>query len=100
MFGLFRKRNEGKIKEYLKKGATLLDVRTSSEYNNSNIIGSVNIPVQSMDQQINSLDKSKPIITYCAMGGRSTMAAAKLKSMGYHVVDAGSIKNMRKQLKS
>ena len=98
MFGLFRKRND-KIQKFINEGATLLDVRTSSEFNGSHIIGSVNIPVQSMDQQVRRLDKSKPIITYCAMGGRSTMAAAKLKSMGYRVVDAGSIKNIRKQIK-
>ena len=76
-----------------------MDVRSSSEFNSGHIESSHNIPVQSLDQKIDQLDKDKPVVVYCAFGGRSTMAAAKLKSMGYRVVDAGSIKNIRKQIK-
>jgi phage shock protein E len=99
MFGLFKNRKSDRIQKYLQQGATLLDVRTSSEFNGSHIEGSINIPVQSIDQHIEKLDKSKPVITYCALGGRSAMAAAKLKSQGFKVVSAGGINTVRKQLK-
>lgn len=99
MFGLFKSKKSNQIQRYLKEGAVLLDVRTSSEFNGSHIEGSVNAPVQSIDQNMHKLDKSKPVITYCAMGGRSAIAAAKLKSQGFKVVSAGGINNMRNQLK-
>jgi len=99
MFGLFKNRKSDRIQKYLEQGAMLLDVRTSSEFNGSHIEGSVNIPVQSIDQHFEKLDKSKPVITYCALGGRSAVAAAKLKSQGFQVVNAGGIHTLRKQLK-
>ena len=99
MFGIFKRNRNSRIQKYLREGATLLDVRSSSEYNSGHIEKSLNIPVQSIDQKIADLDKDKPIVVYCAMGGRSTIAAAKLKSRGYRVIDAGGIKNVRKQIK-
>ena len=99
MFGLFSKKKKQTIDRYLKEGAQLVDVRTSSEFNSDHIIGSKNIPVQVFDQKIETLDKSKPVIVYCAMGGRSNIAASKLKSKGFKVVNAGGIGSMRKHLK-
>lgn len=98
MFGLFKNKKKEIIKKYLNDGAQLLDVRTSSEFNGSHIEGSTNIPVQVIDQNIEKLDKNKPIIVYCAMGGRSNVAAAKLKAKGFKVVNAGGINSMRKHL--
>jgi phage shock protein E len=100
MFGLFNNKKKEMIQKYLKEGALLLDVRTSSEFNGNHIEGSKNIPVQGIDQKLNSLDKNKPVIVYCAMGGRSNIAAAKLKAKGFQVVNAGGIGSMRKHLKS
>ncbi|QJP34411.1 rhodanese-like domain-containing protein [Nonlabens sp. Ci31] len=100
MFGLFKNKKKEIIQKFLKDGALLLDVRTSSEFNGSHIEGSKNIPVQVIDQKLSSLDKEKPVIVYCAMGGRSNIAAAKLKSKGFKVVNAGGIGSMRKHLKS
>ncbi len=99
MFGLFKSKRKEKIARYLKDGATLLDVRSAGEFNSDHIAGSVNIPVQTLGNHIAKLDKEKPVITYCAMGGRSTMAAVKLRSMGFKVVDAGGIGSVRKAIK-
>lgn len=100
MFGLFKSKKKEIIKQYLEEGALLLDVRTASEFNSNHIKGSKNIPVQVIDQKMNSLDKNKPVIVYCAMGGRSNVAAGKLKTNGFKVVNAGGISSMRKHLKS
>ncbi|GAK89870.1 phage shock protein E [Nonlabens ulvanivorans] len=99
MFGLFKSKKKEVIKKYLEEGAQLLDVRTSSEFNSNHIEGSKNIPVQVIDQKMKSLDKEKPVIVYCAMGGRSNIAASKLKANGFKVVNAGGIGSMRKHLK-
>lgn len=100
MFGLFKSKKKEIIAKYLKEGAQLLDVRTASEFNGGHIEGSKNIPVQSIDQKMNTLDIDKPVIVYCAMGGRSNVAAAKLKAKGFKVVNAMGIGSMRKHLKS
>lgn len=100
MFGIFRSKRKDKINRYIKEGAVLLDVRSISEFETNHIEGSINAPVQSMDKYLEQLDKEKPIITYCARGGRSTLAASKLRRKGYRVVDGGGIKNMRRQLKA
>lgn len=100
MFGLFKNKKKETIQKYLNEGAQLLDVRTASEFNGSHIEGSKNIPVQVIDQQMAGLDKEKPLIVYCAMGGRSNIAAGKLKANGFKVVNAGGIGSMRKYLKS
>lgn len=100
MFGLFNKKKKEKIKKYLDDNAQLLDVRTAAEYNSNHIEGSINIPVQGISSKMNSLDRNRPIIVYCAMGGRSDVAAGKLKSNGFKVVNAGGIGAMKKHLKS
>lgn len=100
MFGLFKNKKGEIIKKYLKEGAQLVDVRSASEFNSGHIEGSNNIPFQSIDQKMDTLDKSKPVIVYCAMGGRSNIATSKLKSNGFKVVNAMGIGTVRKHLKS
>ena len=99
VFGIFKNNKKEIIQKYLKEDAQLLDVRTASEFNNGHIEGSKNIPFNAIDQKIDGLDKNKPVIVYCAMGGRSNIAASKLKSKGFKVVNAVGIGSMRKYLK-
>ena len=63
----------------------LVDVRTPDEYRSGYIAGAVNINFNSADfaQQMARLDKEKPLMVYCAVGGRSGKAAAKLTQMGF-----------------
>lgn len=51
------------------------------------IKGSLKIPVDKLDARISELDKSKPVVTYCAGGecNASKSAAAKLASKGFNV---------------
>ena len=58
----------------------LVDVRTPSEYNEGHVPDAQNINFydENFDQQIETLDKSKPIIVYCKSGGRSAKCASKL----------------------
>lgn len=63
----------------------LIDVRTSSEYNQGNIEGSKNYDFLNGDfqNQIKTMDKNTPIYVYCAVGGRSGKAAQLLKNEGF-----------------
>ena len=75
-----------KIKEL--PSATILDVRTHEEFANGHLPNAINIDWNGNDfeQQIASLDKSKPVFVYCLSGGRSSSAAKKMRSEGFEEV--------------
>lgn len=75
----------------LKKDATvqLIDLRTPEEINRTGVIQgarAINFYAQDFDAQVARLDKGKPVIVYCAAGGRSPQAAAKMSKMGFSKV--------------
>ncbi|MBI5240971.1 MAG: rhodanese-like domain-containing protein [Elusimicrobia bacterium] len=69
-------------------GTFILNVRTQEEYSGGHLERSVLIPVQSLPGRLSELpaDKKTPILVYCAVGGRSSMAAGILKAKGYEAV--------------
>ena len=74
-------------------GAILLDVRTPEEFRQGYIPGSVNIPLQSLeDIQGVAESEDTPLYVYCYSGSRSRQAAALLDRMGYsNVKNIGGI---------
>jgi rhodanese-related sulfurtransferase/rubrerythrin len=65
---------------------TLLDVRQPKEYESSHIAGAKLIPVGELDHRLDELDPEKPAIVYCAIGGRSRIAAQMLSGKGFREV--------------
>ena len=65
--------------------AQLVDVRTPEEFQSGYIAGAKNLNIYDADfaQQIAQLDKNKPVMVYCAKGGRSATAAEQLKQAGF-----------------
>jgi rhodanese-related sulfurtransferase len=63
----------------------LVDVRTPDEFRSGHLAGAMNINFHDTDfaQQMARLDKEKPLMVYCAVGGRSGKAAAQLTQMGF-----------------
>ena len=57
---------------------TLLDVRQPGEYESEHIPGAKLIPLPDLNDRMTELDADKPTIVYCAIGGRSRMAAQML----------------------
>ena len=54
--------------------------------------------VSSIEQQAAMVlpQKAQPIVTFCAVGGRSHLAAQKLQEMGYTtVLNAGGLQDLR-----
>ena len=79
------------------RGATIIDVRTSREYEQGHLKGSVNIPLASLGSQLAKLKKDKPVITCCASGMRSGSAKSMLESNGFsEVYNGGSWINLKK----
>jgi sulfur-carrier protein adenylyltransferase/sulfurtransferase len=64
----------------------LLDVRQPQEYVAGHIPGSKLIPLPDLIGRLKELDPSKPHIVYCAMGGRSRMAAQLLSGQGFREI--------------
>jgi CoA-disulfide reductase len=62
---------------------TLLDIRTKMEYENGNIDGFINIPVDELRQNLNKLDKLKPVYVTCQVGLRGHIACRILSQNGF-----------------
>lgn len=64
---------------------TLVDARTSSEFEISHINGAVNVPHDSTDDVLSSLpsDLHAPIVIYCKTGKRARHLQEKLLARGY-----------------
>ena len=62
------------------KEFVILDVRTKEEYDGGHIPGAKLFPVQGLSMNIDQLDKyrDKPVLVYCASGGRSPRAVDTL----------------------
>ena len=75
----------------LKAGAVILDVRTSQEFKRGHVRGAVNIPLQNISGRMMKIKKfKKPIITCCASGSRSRVAARQLKAAGLEAYNGGA----------
>ena len=63
----------------------LLDVRTPPEYERAHIEGSMNVPLDVVEQDIRSKipDMSMKIYVYCLSGSRSAYAVDLMIQMGY-----------------
>ncbi len=87
--GLFSKKdiNQGVQEWKATRGAILLDVRSREEYRERHIEGSVNLPLNELEQVSKTIpDKSTPIFVHCLSGGRSANAEHFLKKAGYQTV--------------
>jgi thioredoxin 1 len=72
-----------------KGDAILVDVRTPQEYGSGHIPGSINLDWTAPDyeEKFASLDRGRPVLVYCAIGGRSDQARAYLYEKGYQVLE-------------
>ncbi len=70
----------------LPENTVMLDVRTEAEYELGAVPGSVNVPVDSLRDEIDTLDKTKPYIVYCKVGIRAYIACRILMQNGFENV--------------
>lgn len=66
----------------------LLDVRTPQEYAGGHLKNARNLNYNAPDfaDRLTKLDKTKPYLVYCAVGGRSSKAAQLMQQLGFKQV--------------
>jgi len=75
-----------KVKDYVRQGWRLIDVRTPAEYASGHIEGAELVPMQ----DVPNLAEGKYLV-YCRSGARSGSAAAYLESKGLEAMNIGGI---------
>jgi rhodanese-related sulfurtransferase len=75
--------NDVDLKELLKNGALLLDVRTKGEYAGGHVKNSKNIPLDELGAALPKLNKEQNIVVVCASGMRSSNAVRMMKQNGF-----------------
>ena len=71
--------------ERIAAGAVVLDVREPDEYDQGALPDAIHIPRGHLEAQVEGrlLDKTAPVVVYCAGGVRSAFAAKTLQELGY-----------------
>jgi len=74
-----------KLKNKIEKGKYdyFYDVRTTAEWENGHIKGSVHLPLTKLLKQIPDISKDKEVIVTCGVGYRGNIAASYLQSKGF-----------------
>ena len=87
------------VKEFMEKGAVILDVRSPGEFQTGHIKGSKNIPLNIISSKINDIKKlNKPVIACCASGMRSAQATSILKSNGINAMNGGGWSSLQNKI--
>lgn len=89
------------IKDALRKGAIIIDVRHVNEYDQGRVPESINIPLNLIPSNIERIKGMNcPVVLCCASGNRSSQAARMLKSKGIkEVYNGGSWMSVLKKIK-
>ncbi len=63
----------------------IVDLRAAADFKKGHLLNAINLPAAKLEEKLNELgkDKTRPVILYCALGGSSGEAAAKLRKLGF-----------------
>lgn len=61
-----------------------IDVRTPDEYSAGHATRAVNIPLDTLNANLDKLEKNEPVYVICQTGNRSKKAAVMLKEAGFN----------------
>jgi rhodanese-related sulfurtransferase len=85
-----------RLAEWMRQDPDLqvIDVREPYEHQAGHIAGTRRISLTELSEQAASLDASRPVVFYCRVGSRSTMAAQALRAAGYEAysMDGGLVR--------
>ena len=100
LFNLFKGKNMDKeIKEFLEKGAIVLDVRTKEEWDEGHTEGAKHIVLTTIPAEVEQIKSwNKPVIAVCRSGGRSGQAAQFLQQNGVDIINGGPWQNVDKHV--
>lgn len=79
------------MQDLITSGARLIDVRTENEYQHNHLADCLNIPLNSLRQELQQLDNNHVYIVYCDTGSRSASATYILNERGFeaYLLDQG-----------
>jgi rhodanese-related sulfurtransferase len=71
----------------------LIDVREDHEYESGHISGARHIELPLVAAQADTIDRDRPVVFYCRVGSRSSMAAGAFRRAGYdaYSMDGGLV---------
>ena len=79
-----------KIKDAIRKGAIVIDVRTPQEFDGGKVPASINIPVDRIAANAERIkNMTRPVVFCCASGARSGNAVSIMKQKGMKEVYNG-----------
>jgi phage shock protein E len=99
--GITKKRKYMSIERIIKeRQGTIVDVRTPAEYEGDSVKGSINIPLQEVQERMQEVKNLRqPLVLCCASGARSGAAHRYLSKQGIECANGGSWKDIH-QLQS
>jgi rhodanese-related sulfurtransferase len=77
------------MKELIDNGAFLVDVRTPSEFAEGHVEQSINIPLDTIEQNIQKFKDKNHVLVFCRSGNRSAHAKIILEQHGIKNVTNG-----------
>ncbi len=100
MFGIlknmFAPAGNEQLKEAIKQGAFLVDVRTPAEFSAGSVKGAVNIPLDKILSQLASFKNKKHIVVFCRSGSRSSQAKSALERSGLqNIINGGAWQHIK-----
>ena len=74
-------------------GIQLIDVREGYEWDAGHIAGARHVELQDVAAEAATIDREQPVVFYCRVGSRSTMAAAAFRRAGFdaYSMDGGLV---------
>jgi len=78
--------------------AVVIDVRTNTEFMGGHLSGSINIPLNEIQNHLGELKQLKNIIVCCASGTRSQKATLLLRQFDVECFDGGAWTDLQTSL--
>ncbi|HHZ8026894.1 TPA: rhodanese-like domain-containing protein [Enterococcus faecalis] len=73
--------------EAKRKKLSIIDVREEMEYQLGHVPQAINLPLSTLTENYQQLDKKQPYYLICQMGSRSAQACAFLSQQGYQATN-------------
>lgn len=92
---------DNRLKDIVKQGAYLVDVRTPAEFSQGSVRGAVNIPLDKIAGQLAKFKGKENIVVFCRSGARSSQAKGLLERSGFsNVTNGGTWMGVKQALES
>lgn len=83
-------KGKSSIRDMIKNGAVVIDVRSPQEFKGGHYKGSKNIPLDRIESEVTKIKSlKKPVVVCCASGMRSSQAKSILQRHGIQVENGG-----------